>query len=81
MRRKLTRGKARPNRGVLCEACPLANSDEELRILTAVLDQARETLLVGIRGTPEDLSRSLGKLNLACKAHWDWQTIRRGKNE
>jgi hypothetical protein len=51
-------------------------SDEEALILHAVLNQARETLLVGIRGTPEDLARSLGKLNLACKAHWDWQTAK-----
>lgn len=52
-------------------------SDEEALLLQAVLNQARETLLVGIRGTSEDLAASLGKLNLACKAHWDWQTERR----
>ena len=47
---------------------------DEVRLLTAVLNQARETLLVSIKGTSEDLQRSLGKLNLACKAHWDWET-------
>jgi hypothetical protein len=35
----------------------LREMDEEN---TRLLNQARETLLVGIRGTPEDLSRSLG---------------------
>jgi hypothetical protein len=48
----------------------------ELIILTDVLSRAREALLVSIKGSPEDLQRSLGKLNLACKAHWDWQTER-----
>ena len=48
----------------------------ENELLTAVLNQARETLLVSIKGTPEDLQRSLGKLNLVCKAHWEWQTER-----
>lgn len=47
---------------------------DELLILKAVLNQARETLLVSIKGTPEDLQRSLGRLNLACKAHWDLET-------
>ena len=49
---------------------------EESVILSAILNQARETLLIGIKGTPEELQRSLGKLNLACKAHWDWQSQR-----
>ena len=48
----------------------------ENKILTDVLNQARETLLISIKGTPEALQRSLGKLNLACKVHWDWQTKR-----
>jgi hypothetical protein len=48
-------------------------TDAEARLLHAVLDQARETLFISINGTPEDLQRSLGKLNLACKAHWDWR--------
>jgi len=50
--------------------------DDEALLLHAVLNQARETLFVSIKGTPEDLQRSLGKLNLACKAHWDWRTER-----
>lgn len=56
-------------------------SDEEARLLHDVLNLARETLFIGIKGSPEELQRSLGRLNLACKAHWDWQTgryIRRG---
>jgi hypothetical protein len=49
-------------------------TDDEARLLHDVLNQARETLLISIKGTPEELQRSLGKLNLACKAHWDWKT-------
>jgi hypothetical protein len=49
---------------------------EENLLLTAVINRARETLLVSIKGTPEDLEISLGKLNLACIAHWDWRTQR-----
>lgn len=48
-------------------------TDEEALLLHAVLDQARETLLVSIKGTPEHLQQSLGKLNLACLAHWNWR--------
>jgi len=49
---------------------------EEVILLTNVLNRARETLLISIKGTPEELQRSLGRLNLACKAHWGWQTER-----
>lgn len=45
----------------------------ELSILRDILNQARCTLLVGIKA-PEDLNKSLGNLNLICKKHWDWQT-------
>ena len=48
----------------------------EVLILTDVLNLARQALLVSIKGTPDDLGSALGKLNLACKAHWDWQTAR-----
>lgn len=54
-----------------------ACGEAEYRLLKAVLDQARETLLVFLRGSPEAQTKSLGKLNLACKAHWDWETARR----
>ena len=50
--------------------------DEEARLLHAVLDQARETLLVSIKGTPDELQKSLGKLNMRCKAHYDWRTAK-----
>lgn len=58
------------------EVYRLALRDEIIQ-LTAVLDQARETLFVSIKGDAIDLQASLGKLNLACKAHWDWQTEKR----
>jgi hypothetical protein len=48
--------------------------DGEARLLHDVLNMARETLFIGIKGSPEELQRSLGRLNLACKAHWDWHT-------
>ncbi len=47
--------------------------DEEHQLLHDVLNRARETLLVSIKGTPLDLQNSLGKLNMACKAHFDWR--------
>ena len=53
---------------------------EENVILTDVLNQARETLLVSINGTLEDLQRSLGKLSIVCKSHWDWNTERFNMN-
>jgi hypothetical protein len=48
--------------------------DEEASLLHDVLNLARETLFIGVKGSPEELQRSLGRLNLACKAHWDWHT-------
>lgn len=54
----------------------LETARTENLLLTSVLNQARETLLVFLRDDAEAQTKSLGKLNLACKAHWDWQTER-----
>lgn len=47
---------------------------ERVRLLEAVLQQARMTLLVSIKCDEAALQRSLGNLNLACKAVWDCET-------
>lgn len=60
--------------GIALQSATGRTSDEEAAILHAVLNQARETLFVSLKGSPEELQRSLGKLNLACKAHYDWRT-------
>jgi len=46
---------------------------ERILILESVLNQARETLFISIKGTPEQLQASLGKLNLVCQKEWDWR--------
>jgi hypothetical protein len=50
-------------------------SEQELAILREVLNQARLTLLVSIK-RPAELGASLARLNMACLAHWNWQTER-----
>lgn len=78
-RTMMTAGFARcllPAPDVVFVACSESErtTDAEALLLHDVLNRARETLLVSIKGSPDELQRSLGRLNIACKAHWDWQT-------
>lgn len=49
---------------------------EENKLLRDVLGCATATLFISVKGTPEELGPSLGRLSIACRAHWNWKTER-----